>query len=124
MTTLNEPSCYQVYGLEIQVSNTFIYVDIHCIDMQDKKYVIWCFIFMVGFLSFIVYNYYTLDSAIDYSILHNKIMTNQTFVDEMTCAKVITTKNTLILLRSLSQQNEVEQLKIDFDRLYKEKGCT
>lgn len=75
------------------------------------------------FLGFGIYIYYGLDSAIDYNILHEQIMTNQTFVDEMTCDKIILTRDILPFTTSPTQQDEIEQLKIDFERLYQQKGC-
>jgi hypothetical protein len=50
-------------------------------------------------------------------------MTNQTFVDSMNCETIIITKNALDVTLSPTQQDEVNQLKIDFKRLYEEKEC-
>lgn len=91
--------------------------------MKDLKLVacfcvITAFLFGLGFLL-----YYSLDDALDFNILHNQIINNQTFVDEMPCSKIIQTRNTLPYIHSPKQQEVVEQLKIDFDRLYEEKGC-
>ena len=53
-----------------------------------------------------IWIYYNVDSAIDYNILHNAIMTNQTYVDELTCDKIQESRQILPLVTSPTQQNE------------------
>lgn len=89
----------------------------------DYKMPIIGFISMAGVLGLGIFLWYTIDTSTDLSILHNQIMNNQTFVDEMPCKKIILTQKTLQLMISPTQQDMVEQLKIDFDKLYEEKGC-
>lgn len=75
---------------------------------------------------FVIYGtvtWFQLDDSIDYSILHNLIMTNQTFVDEMDCKKVLLTLGAVKNIISPTQQNEVNQLVIDFENLKVEKNC-
>ena len=66
---------------------------------------------------------FQLDNSIDFSILHNQIMTNQTFVDEMDCKKVLLSLDAVKNIISPTQQNEVNQLVIDFENLKQEKNC-
>lgn len=74
-------------------------------------------------LAFGLYLNDRIDSAIDYDILHQQIMTNQTFVDEMDCDKVILTHDILDQVNSPNQQDEVIQLRADFDQLIIDKKC-
>lgn len=95
----------------------------HPNETPSIKPMILMFIIILGFMGFGIYIWWSLDDAIDPNILHNQIMTNQTYVDNLSCDKISLTKNTLSMTWSLRQQNEIEQLKVDFDRLYKEKNC-
>lgn len=89
----------------------------------DYKIPVIGFILMTGLLGFGIFLWYAIDTSTDLSILHNQIMNNQTFVDEMPCKKITLTQETLRLMISPTQQDMVEQLKIDFDKLYENKKC-
>jgi len=78
---------------------------------------------MVGIALYGINLWYQIDDSIDFSILHEQIMTNQTFVDQMDCNKVILTHNVLDSIRSPTQQDEVIQLRADFDQLIIDKNC-
>ena len=66
---------------------------------------------------------FQLNSSVDFSILHNQIMTNQTFVDEMDCKNVLLSLGAVKNIISPTQQDEVNQLIIDFENLKQEKNC-
>ena len=78
---------------------------------------------VAGLLGYLGYTFYALDDAIDYNILHEQIMMNQTFVDSLDCEEIIPTMKALKMIISPNQQDEVEQLKEDFKRLSEEKRC-
>ena len=78
---------------------------------------------MFGILLFGINLWYQIDESIDFSILHKQIMTNQTFVDEMDCNKVILTRNVLNQVNSPTQQDEVIILRVHFDQIAIDKKC-
>ena len=82
-----------------------------------------CLVSMVGILLFGINIWFQIDESIDFGILHQQIMTNQTFVDEMDCEKVILTRNVLERINSPTQQNEVIILRVHFDQLIIDKKC-
>jgi hypothetical protein len=61
--------------------------------------------------------WYTIDDNLDYEFLHDQIMTNQTFVDNMGCRKIILTDNALHRIISPEKQDQVDILKADFEKL-------
>lgn len=78
---------------------------------------------MIGITFYGINLWYQIDDSIDFSILHEQIMTNQTFVDEMSCEKVILSSSVLNQLNSPRQQDVVIQLRADFDKLIIDKKC-
>lgn len=91
-------------------------------DSFSKQLTILCIV-TATILGVGIYIWFGLDSSMDFNILHNQIMTNQTFVDSLDCEKIIIIKNSLDLALSPTQQDEINQLKIDFKRLAEEKEC-
>jgi len=64
-----------------------------------------------------------IDESIDYSILHEQIISNQTFVDLMTCDDVKFQKALVEQINSPNQQDEVLQLRSDYKKLLSDKRC-
>jgi len=78
---------------------------------------------LVGLTVYGIYSWYELDSAIDFDILNNQFATNQTFIDSLDCEKIILSINTLNMLISPTQQDEVKQLQKNFEDVKVQKGC-
>lgn len=91
---------------------------------ESTKSILSAFVFVTGMAIFGTWLWFQIDGAVDYNIIHVQIMTNQTYVDEMPCEKITTTRKLLSQLYSPTQQDEVEQLKIDFKELDELKHCS
>jgi len=78
---------------------------------------------MIGITLYGINLWFQIDDSIDFNILHEQIMTNQTFVDEMSCEKIILSSSVLNQLNSPRQQDVVIELRADFDQLIIDKKC-